>query len=78
MNRRMFVKLGGGLALVPELLPQTLHGLERTVSPETSVHEPARDLSVVARADVVVCGAGPAGVAAAVSAARKGAKTLLL
>ena len=78
MNRRMFVKLGGGLALVPGLFPQTLHGLERTVSSETSVHEPARDLSVVARADVVVCGAGPAGVAAAVSAARKGAKTLLL
>jgi hypothetical protein len=40
--------------------------------------EAARDLPLRPGADVVVCGAGPAGVAAAVSAARTGAKTLLL
>ena len=35
--------------------------------------EPARDLRVVSRADVVVVGGGPAGFSAAVAAARKGA-----
>ncbi len=40
--------------------------------------EPARDVPIVEQADVVVCGAGPAGVAAAIAAARSGAKTRLL
>jgi hypothetical protein len=40
--------------------------------------EPARKVPVVQRGDVVVCGAGPAGVAAAIAAARAGAKTCLL
>ena len=44
----------------------------------TSVREPARDVEVVARADVVVVGGGPAGMAAAIAAARNGASTVLL
>lgn len=40
--------------------------------------EKARDLPVLASVDVLVLGAGPAGVAAAVSAARQGASTLLI
>ena len=40
--------------------------------------EPGRELPVVSHADVVVCGAGPAGVTAAIAAARTGASTVLI
>ena len=40
--------------------------------------EPARDIPVVADVDVLVCGAGPGGFGSAVSAARAGAKTMLI
>lgn len=43
-----------------------------------SIIEEARSCPVSEAADVVVCGGGPAGVAAAVSSARSGAKTLLV
>ncbi len=42
------------------------------------VAEPARDIPVVREADVVVAGGGPTGIVAALSAARNGAKTLLI
>lgn len=42
------------------------------------ISEPARDVPVAGEADVVVCGAGPAGWAAAVTAARQGSSVRLL
>jgi hypothetical protein len=42
------------------------------------IREPAGDVPIVARADVVVVGGGPAGFSAAVSAARNGASVCLL
>jgi flavin-dependent dehydrogenase len=42
------------------------------------IAEPAREIPVVAEAEVVVLGGGPAGIAAAAAAARTGARTLLL
>jgi hypothetical protein len=41
------------------------------------MHEPARELPLLARADVLVVGGGTAGVAAAVAAARSGARVVL-
>jgi len=43
-----------------------------------TVHEPARDVPVLDETDVLVAGGGVAGCAAAVSAARAGARTILL
>lgn len=40
-------------------------------------NEPARDIPLAEDADVIVCGAGPAGVAAAITAARAGARVRL-
>jgi len=41
-------------------------------------HEPDRELPVLGEFDVLVCGGGPAGCAAAVASARHGANTLLV
>ncbi|MBI4295544.1 MAG: FAD-dependent oxidoreductase, partial [Chloroflexi bacterium] len=43
-----------------------------------TIKEPAREINVSYEAEVVVVGGGPAGVAAAVAAAREGAKTVLV
>ncbi len=77
-ERRKFLQ--GGLATVAAM------GAARCVAnqpssgsgPEASVREPAREVPVADSTDVVVCGAGPAGVAAAIAAARCGASVRLI
>ncbi len=43
-----------------------------------TVVEPAREIPIAAEVDVLVAGGGPAGIAAAIAAAREGARTLLV
>ena len=73
MKRRDFLRLGG-LGAAVSLAPREISAAAKS----GAVQEPARDVPIAGAADVVVCGAGPAGVAAAVKAARKGAKTRLI
>ncbi|MCL4194725.1 MAG: FAD-dependent oxidoreductase, partial [Thermoguttaceae bacterium] len=79
MTRRTF--LGTGALAVP-VVASSLTAAEVPLSdhgPGTPgvFTEPARGLPLHDDADVIVCGGGPAGVAAAVAAARAGARTRL-
>lgn len=47
------------------------------MSPQT-IHRPAADIPVMLKTEVLVCGGGPAGTAAALAAARLGAKVTIL
>ncbi|NMA25418.1 MAG: FAD-dependent oxidoreductase, partial [Clostridiales bacterium] len=51
---------------------------ERKKAPAKTIAEAQRDVRVIRETDVIVVGGGPGGVAAAVSAARAGADTILL
>ncbi|MGE0699704.1 MAG: FAD-dependent oxidoreductase [Hyphomicrobiaceae bacterium] len=62
-----------GLELFDEGQPRV-----RRVRPTATFREPARDIPIFAECDVLVVGGGPAGTAAAVSAARLGADTMLV
>ncbi|GAB2567261.1 FAD-dependent oxidoreductase [Spirosoma areae] len=70
LNRRTFLKAGAFTSLSP-LIPEQEWATN-------TVQEPKRDLPLVKETDVIVCGGGPAGFAAALSAARSGAKTTLI
>jgi hypothetical protein len=78
-NRRSFLEMaaiGAGTIFLPKLS----FGQETYENPGNGTflfQELARNLSVVDDVDVIVCGGGPAGVSAAITAARSGAKVRL-
>jgi hypothetical protein len=73
-SRRAFLNtaLAGALAA-----PGLVSGAEAPAPAAGGFIEPARELTIRDDADVIVCGAGPAGIAAAITAARAGARTRL-
>lgn len=85
MDRRQFLKssaigagaLTFGQSFSAEAKNKTLTG-KTPLEVKGYVKEPARQIPVVDAADVVVVGGGPAGVAAAIAAARQGADVLII
>ena len=56
----------------------TPHGFERKNLNGVSIREAAREIPVIRETEVIVVGGGPGGTAAAITAARNGAKTVLV
>ncbi|MEI7732422.1 MAG: FAD-dependent oxidoreductase [Verrucomicrobiota bacterium] len=77
-NRRSFFRTAlTGVAGVATMPPLTQAADAPAANRPGGYLEAARELPLRADADVVVCGAGPAGCAAAIAAARAGARTRL-
>ena len=75
MKRRNFIEIG---VLSPLITLPALPGMGETVPDRSFVFEKEKKIPVKDNFDVVVCGAGPAGVTSAISAARNGARVLLI
>lgn len=77
LNRRQFfgqtlLGMGAGIAGMPTIQA------ENSLSGTSMVVEASRQIPVMDEVDVIVCGSGPAGVTAAIQAARRGASVRLL
>ncbi|GAB3921116.1 FAD-dependent oxidoreductase [Larkinella terrae] len=79
MKRRELLGLGIMGSILPVASSTGLTwGNESNRRGASVFQEPAKKLTVVEDVDVIVCGGGPAGVAAAIASARNGAKTRLI
>ena len=75
-SRRKFLKAAGGALGLAGITPAMADQQQSPDGPY--IHVPQQKVPVLAQADVVVCGGGTAGVAAACCAARHGAEVVLL
>jgi hypothetical protein len=77
MDRRLFFKSGAAVAAGLSAGARAPGTSQR--SPDANAYlQPARTIPILEHDDVIVCGAGPAGIAAATAAARSGARTRLI
>lgn len=75
-KRRTFLKTG---ALAGAFIPFYNIASTNSITEKTyKFNEPARNLPLAKETDVIICGGGPAGIAAAISSARMGVKTTLI
>ncbi len=74
MPRRSLLRAAFSSAAITPALMSAAEVEQAIGESNDGFHEQARDLPLVKDADVIVCGAGPAGIAAAITAARAGAK----
>ncbi len=80
VTRHQFLKMalmGTGAAVLPGF---SLYEKQSFIKSKSSseFYEPARSIPIKGDYDVIVCGGGPAGIAAAISASMAGARTLLV
>ncbi len=68
---------GCGRKITSESNPEEYESSKKS-SERKTITEPAREIEVIGETDVLVIGGGPAGVAAAIAAARGGAETYLV
>ena len=80
MDRRDFLKKAGAATLLLSAgkVLSAAETVEDSVTPDGNVAEKKRRVPVSRTADVGVCGGGPAGIGAAVEAARSGARVVLV
>jgi len=76
-RRRLISAAFAGAVSAPSLIGAADAAKRSSSGREGVFPEPGRDLPLVTDADVIVCGAGPAGVSAAITAARAGASVRL-
>ncbi len=79
-NRRKFLKNSALFAVATPFfgLPTDTFGNTPSNYANKNFEEPSRNIPIIKDTDVLVCGGGPAGFAAAIESARKGAKTTLI